>query len=252
MVYADRWPGSWSRNGAMPGSGKGHVGVWQKPPWRLDGSPKAPAWRLGGVRSAPFPIRILWPEALAMTDETIDEILRATKARPYGGRGAVYRELRANYHKLAACLKETEPAWEVIAAAMARTGVVGAKGNPPSRKSLPKVWGRVCRDVAAEEALRLTGAPRAPARRRNTAPAGWRPPAFAQANAPSQQQAPAPDGADAGAGPAASPKKAPWPGRPEDEPSTAPPGSIQAARERANLRSGLMRDGTPIHERLRT
>ena len=186
-----------------------------------------------------------------MTDETINEILRATKARPYGGRGAVYRELRANYHKLAACLKETEPAWEVIAAAMARTGVVGAKGNPPSRKSLPKVWSRVCRDVAAEEALRLTGVPRAPARRRNTAPAGWRPPAFAQASVPPQQPSPAPDGAAAGPGLAASPKETLWLGRPENEPSTAPPGSIQAARERANLRSGLMRDGTPVHARLK-
>lgn len=201
-----------------------------------------------------------------MTDKTINEILRATKARPYGGRGAVYRELRANYHKLAACLKETEPAWEVIAAAMARTGIVGAKGTPPNRKSLPKVWNRVCRDVAAEEALRLTGVPRAPARRRNTAPAGWRPPAFAQAGAPpasggerqgsqsaalcaaplsQQQPVPSPDGV-AVAGLVASPQKEPWRGRPEDEPSTAAPGSVQAVRELLNLRSGRRRDGTPV------
>jgi len=187
-----------------------------------------------------------------MSDETINEILRATKARPYGGRGAVYRELRANYHKLAACLKETEPAWEVIAAAMARTGIVGAKGNPPNRKSLPKVWSRVCRDVVAEEVLRLTGVPRIPARLRNTAPAGWRPPAFAQAGAPFQQPSPAPDDTAASAGPATPPKKTPWLGRPEDEPSTAPPGSIEATREKLNLRSGLMRDGTPVYERFRT
>ncbi len=205
-----------------------------------------------------------------MTDKTINEILRATKARPYGGRGAVYRELRANYHKLAACLKETEPAWEVIAAAMARTGVVGAKGNPPNRKSLPKVWGRVCRDVAAEEALRLTGVPRVPAKRRNTAPAGWRPPAFAQVSQVSappasgsgrqgdqptapcaaplsqQQPAPSPNRIAAAAGPVVSPTRTPWRGRPEDEPSTAVPGTVEAIREMLNLRSGRRRDGTPV------
>ncbi len=227
--------------GTMLEPGKNRCGIWTEAQGRQH-----------GVRSAQFPVRILWREALAMTNETINEILQATKARPYGGRGAVYRELRANYHKLAACLKETEPAWEVIAAAMARTGVVGARGNPPSRKSLPKVWSRVCRDVAAEEALRLTGVPRAPVRRRNTAPAGWRPPAFAQTSTLSQQPSPAPDGAATGPGLAASPQKTSWLGRPENEPSTAPPGSIQAARERANLRSGLMRDGTPVHARSRT
>ncbi len=118
-----------------------------------------------------------------MADETINEILRAARVRPYGGHGAVYREMRLNYHKLAACLKENEPAWEVIAAAMARTGIVGAKGNPPNRKSLPKVWNRVCRDVAAEEAVQLMGIRPVLASRRNTAPSGWRPPAFAQPNA---------------------------------------------------------------------
>jgi len=38
---------------------------------------------------------------------------------------------------------------------MAREGVVGAKGKPPTRRSVWKVWKRVLRDVAAEREREL-------------------------------------------------------------------------------------------------
>ncbi len=92
-----------------------------------------------------------------MANDTLAEIISAVRKRPYSGRGDIYRMLRANYRELATCLGEGEPSWRVIAEALEREGIVGRAGNPPTRKSLPRVWQRVCRDVAAEEALRLTG-----------------------------------------------------------------------------------------------
>lgn len=125
------------------------------------------------------PIRFAGREPPGMSDEMLTRIVRAMRANPRKGRGAIYRWLWTHHAHLSQALAETDAGWQEIAAAMAATGLVGRRGNPPTRKSLPKVWKRVCRDVAAEAerthasagAVAWVGEPRMPSK---TAP-GRRP-----------------------------------------------------------------------------
>jgi hypothetical protein len=74
---------------------------------------------------------------------------------PFGGHGDVYRWLRANFAFVTSWMAKQKPSWETVAGKMAREGVVGAKGKPPTRRSVWKVWKRVLRDVAAEREREL-------------------------------------------------------------------------------------------------
>ncbi len=181
-----------------------------------------------------------------MANDTLAEIISAVRKRPYGGRGDIYRMLRANYRELVACLGEGEPSWRVIAEAMERTGVVGREGNSPTRKSLPRVWQRVCRDVAAQEALRLTGVKPATSTRRSKAPAAWRPSGFPQPNAPlpSGREHQGSHPAALPAVPQQRPALPPTSGATQDS-SRPAPGSGAALREEMNQRSGRKANGEP-------
>jgi hypothetical protein len=68
----------------------------------------------------------------------------------FRGRGDVYRWLRKNHAAVMDWLEKVEPSWGVIAQRMASEGVVGKKGEAPTRSSARKVWHRVCRDLEAE------------------------------------------------------------------------------------------------------
>ena len=74
---------------------------------------------------------------------------------PFGGHGDVYRWLRANFAFVTSWMAKQKPSWETVAGKMAREGVVGAKGKPPTRRSVWKVWKRVLRDVAVEHEREL-------------------------------------------------------------------------------------------------
>ncbi len=74
---------------------------------------------------------------------------------PFGGHGDVYRWLRANFAFVTNWMAKQKPSWETVAGKMAREGVVGAKGKPPTRRSVWKVWKRVLRDVTAEREREL-------------------------------------------------------------------------------------------------
>ena len=181
-----------------------------------------------------------------MTDDTINAILSAARKRRYGTHGTVYRLLRDSYREIAGCLAQDEPLWRDIADAMAQAGIVGRTGNPPNRKSLPRVWHRVCQDVAAEEAMRLTGVRPSKAARRKL-PANWLPSGFAQSNAPSpsgnEHQ-----GSALAALPAEPQQRPALPAIPATTPAgTRPvPGSVAAIREMMNVRSGRKPNGEPL------
>ncbi len=182
-------------------------------------------------------VRLRVSDPACMTDERVAHIAAGLAKRPYCGRQDLYRFLRANKARLAAAFEETDASWRTIADQVGAAGVMGATGNLPTRETIRRVWHRVCRDIAADEAKRLLGTRAGPAARPR-APPGWRPPALAQLDAPP------PPASEHQASP---PKAERWWGRPEDEPSTAKPGSIEAVREMLNLRSGRRRDGSPLY-----
>ena len=179
-----------------------------------------------------------------MPDDLLRAIASAATKRPYGAHGDVYRQLRARHAEIVAILAKEEPSWRVIAEALGKAGIVGSNGKPPNHNSLPKVWHRVCQDIAAEDALRLTGVRPSKAVRRRKAPADWRPSALLQPNAP------LPSGREhQGSYPAA------LPAVPQQRPALPPtagatqdscrpaPGSAAALREEMNLRSGRKANG---------
>ena len=73
----------------------------------------------------------------------------------------MYRWLRSRHGELLALLAELEPPWRIIAAEMAADGVTGGigkgTGKPPTDRAIRRTWQRVCRDLEAEDQLRLTG-----------------------------------------------------------------------------------------------
>jgi hypothetical protein len=65
--------------------------------------------------------------------------------------GDVYRWLRANYEKVRRWREERQYGWKAIASRIGRDGVTGARGDPPTERSVWKVWQRVCRDLGVAE-----------------------------------------------------------------------------------------------------
>lgn len=77
--------------------------------------------------------------------------------QPFMRRGAIYRWLRKNYRDLSHAFDQTEAGWVTVVADMIRDGVMGARGQPPNRKSAARVWARVRRDMLEADRRRLTG-----------------------------------------------------------------------------------------------
>ncbi len=240
--------------------------------WHRYGTCLAPTWPLGGVSLASrwpqptwLPSYRAWPELqqprrylrallspfasgrttlAVMPDDLLRTIASAATRRPYGAHGDVYRQLRARHAEIAAILAKEEPSWRVIAEALSKAGIVGTKGMPPNRNSLPKVWHRVCQDIAAENALRLTGVKPSKAARRRKASAGYLPSGFSQSNASLP-----PGRVHQGSHPAAlpavpqqRPALPPTPGSTQGSSQPAP-GSGAAMREEMNQRSGRKANG---------
>lgn len=225
---------------------------------RVQGACMVPVRRACGARLMPRrkPSFVLLPV-----------LKQAVQAKPYRGRGEVYRYLRAHHKEVTDLLREFDPSWQVVADALVEAGAVGSRGAIPNAKAVPKVWARVCRDVVEEMRHAASGLPKRPARQRP--PVGWVPPAMrgstaSPAVAPSQSVTTSPGEVAPPSGSLfpGSTLKPPyveqpgdrnaqgfWIGRPQDEPSKAVGGSIEAARERLNLLSGLMRDGSSIWAR---
>lgn len=107
-----------------------------------------------------------------MADEILTKVLHAMRAEPRKGKGAVYRWLWAHHDALLKAFAETDAGWAAVSSAMREAGVMGTHGQPPTRKSLPRVWARVLRDKAAAAG---GSAPRAKPMPSRIAP-GWQPP----------------------------------------------------------------------------
>ncbi len=183
-----------------------------------------------------------------MTDGQMTRVAAGLAKRPYGGKQDLYCFLRANMAELSAIFEELKPSWRTVAEELTNAGIIGAGGDPPTRESVRKSWQRVRRDVEAEGAKRAPAAPPGSGTRPR-APSDWRPPAFAQPNAP-----PLSGGEHQGSQPVALPappllQPQPAPPPPAEAPqgrSRPVPGSIEAVREMMNLRSGRKANGDPL------
>lgn len=68
----------------------------------------------------------------------------------YGGRGEIYRWLRAHYDFVDDWRKGLSPTWDTIAARISKAGVVNRNGKKPAGRLVRRIWQRVCRDVMVE------------------------------------------------------------------------------------------------------
>ncbi len=186
-----------------------------------------------------------------MEDEALAEVVSGIRKRPYGGYTELYRWLRAHHATLAHELATHAPAWQTVAEKITSIGITGRFGAKLSAGGVRRVWLTVCNDLEAERAAaeleRLTGV--RPTSRRNKAAARWLPSGFAQ---PAQSNAPSltrdvhqgNHSAALSTVPQQRPALPPTSGATGSS-SRHAPGSIAAAREKANLRSGLKSNGDP-------
>ncbi len=183
-----------------------------------------------------------------MADQTLSRVISGIRAEPFGRNGDIYRWLRTHHEELAADLAACRPSWRVVADRMGAEGLIGKTKRPPTARAVRLTWRRVCGDLAAEKEAadleRLTGV--RPASRRNKAAAGWLPSSFAQPNAPSLTRDVHQGNHSAALStvPQQRPALPPTSGAAGSS-SRHAPGSIAAAREKANLRSGLKSNGDP-------
>jgi len=213
-------------------------------PWRRTGVSQ-PSERASTLEN---PVRIRVSDDAGMTDGQMTRVAAGLAKRPYGGRQDLYRFLRANMAELSAMFEELKPSWRTVAEELTNAGIIGASGDPPTRESVRKSWQRVCRDVEAEGAKRAPAAPPGSVTRPR-APSDWRPPAFAQPNAPSPVGGEHQGSQTAALPTAPLPQQQPAPPPSAEAPkdtSRPVPGSIEAVREMMNLRSGRKANGDPL------
>lgn len=112
-----------------------------------------------------------------MADQTLNRVLKAIRADEHAGCSDAYRWLHRRHAKIAAARAKHRPAWGPVIDEMTLAGIVGGDGKQLTRKSISKIWQRVCRDIQAK-ALAATSAPavgKGLPPMRSTAPPGWRP-----------------------------------------------------------------------------
>jgi hypothetical protein len=90
--------------------------------------------------------------------------------------GDVYRWLRENRRAVHAGFKTTGSGWDGVVAALTMAGVTGRGGAPPNRKSVRRVWLRVCADLEVEAAARAASKADKPPVSRSRPAATWQPP----------------------------------------------------------------------------
>ena len=129
--------------------------VRDRPQWRPRVAPEGPS------TASVFAFAQGHGSVQPMKTLSFDRVRSAAEAAAYRRRSEMYRWLRSRHGELLALLAEFEPPWRVIAAEMAVDGVTGGigkgTGKPPTDRAIRRTWRRVCRDLAAEDQLRLAG-----------------------------------------------------------------------------------------------
>ena len=142
--------------------------------------------------------------------------------------------------------------WEPLRVRFAELGLTDGDGKPATAETARTTWFKVRKEVRKRRTLHATGMLSRPAAGPPRPPANWMPPGLAQQNAASP-----PGGAHQDGQPAAllallpsQQQSAPPSSTEASQDSSRPaPGSIEAARQKANLRSGLKANGDPLYKR---
>ena len=83
-------------------------------------------------------------------DKVLDRVRAAAREHAFSRRSEVYRWLRDRYAEIEEMMTAHDPSWHVIAAEIAREGISGGRGRPPTGRAVRRIWQRVRRDVAKE------------------------------------------------------------------------------------------------------
>ena len=167
------------------------------------------------------------------------------------GRSSLFHWLYDSHDEIVQASLGRRIRWKPIAAHASRLGLTDGDDKPPTAERVRQTWFGVRREVAKQRALRAS-APRPSLSLRAKRPsADWQPSSFTHPHAPlppgSEHQ-----GSQTAALAADLRQQQPGPSAPvgthqdSDQPA---PGSIEAARQKANLRSSLKANGDPLHKR---
>ncbi len=175
-------------------------------------------------------------------------ILKAIARGPE--RSALFYYLYDNHDDIVRAAIGRRIRWEPLAASLKDLALLDGVGGPPTAQTVRKTWWKVRKEILKHRTLRATGMlPRSAAKPKRP-PADWVPPALVQPNAPPSSGGVHQDGQSA-ALPPVLPRQPepPAPAGPSQESSRPAPGSIEAAWEKLNLRSGLKANGDPLYKR---
>ena len=140
--------------------------------------------------------------------------------------------------------------WKPIAAHAARLGLTDGDDKPPTAERVRQTWFGVRQEVAKQRALRASGLRPSLSLRPRRPSADWQPSSVSP-------NAPLPPGSEHQGSQAAvlaaglrqqQPGSSASDGTHQDSDQPAP-GSIEAARQKANLRSSLKANGDPLYKR---
>jgi len=141
--------------------------------------------------------------------------------------------------------------WKPIAEHAGKLGLTDGDDKPPTAERVRQTWFGVRQEVAKQRALRASGLRPSLSLRAKRPPADWQPSSFTHPHAPlptgSEHQG-SQTAALAAVPPQQRPGLSPSAGTHQDSDQPAP-GSIEAARQKANLRSSLRANGDPLHKR---
>ena len=92
-----------------------------------------------------------------MSDVHQTRLTRKKRARAFNGRGAIYSWLRVHHTEVKLRREAEQRPWSVLIAEMVADQVRRDDGREPTIKNVSRIWERVCRDVAAENAAPRQG-----------------------------------------------------------------------------------------------
>ncbi len=178
----------------------------------------------------------------------LDDVLKNIVEGPQ--RSTLFYWLVEHHDEIAQAAAGRSIRWEPLRVRFAELGLTDGDGKPATAETSRLTWFKVRKEVLKHRTLRATGMLPRPAATPPRPPANWMPPGLTQQNAASPSGG-VHQGGQTAALPPVLPRQPepPAPAGPSQDSSRPAPGSIEAAWEKLNLRSGLKANGDPLYKR---